>query len=175
MGGNPLTGTHFSLTPNEYFFRVQEAQRTLDNLNGVYALVDEALDFASQALEHSTLSRGAANSCLELYVRSEVNYGRGRSNKNLEHASEGMRYYMSGDSEMADNSNSNAAAAEGKGRMTNLDRYNEANGGGPGVCTPENPMGQANYASSPEEMLANSFADAREAEQRPYGPYPIEK
>lgn len=166
---------YFRLTPNEYFFRARDARNTLDNLTGVNALVDEAIDFTSQALEHSILSRGASSSCLELYVRSEVDYGRGRANQNIEYASEGMRYYMSGDSEMADNSNSNAAAAEGKGRMTNLDRYNEANGGGPGVCTPENPMGQANYASSPEEMLANSFAEAREAEQRPYGPYPIEK
>ncbi|MGX0782000.1 hypothetical protein [Dermabacter hominis] len=168
---------YFRLTPNQYFFQAQDARHTLSNLDGVNALVGEAIDFSSQALEHSILSRGAASSCLELYVRSEIDYGRGRANQNIEYADEGMRYYMSADDEMAGNSNSNAAAAEGKGRMTNLEKYNEANGGGPGVCSPENPMGSAevNYSFDPEEMLAKSFAEAREAEQRPYGPYPIEK
>ncbi|MCT2150999.1 hypothetical protein M3D48_10340 [Dermabacter vaginalis] len=167
-----MTGTYFSLRPNEYYFRLQEAQHTLSNLDNVHTLVEEALNFTADALKHSPLSRGASNSCIELYVRNEVNYGRGRSQANLEWATEGIKQYVLGDVEMAGNSNSNAATIEGQGRMSKMDQYNLANGGdGNEVCTPDNPAGEANYVGGVEDIIAKAV----EEENRPYGPYPIEK
>lgn len=147
----------FSLTPNEYFFRVQDAQKTLSNLEGVAALIAEAIDFSSGALKHSTLSRTASETCLDLYVSAEVDYGRGRSQQNIDYASEGLRQYVYGDTVMAENSTTGLGTIdEQRGFVSKMDEYNKPRGGdGTEVCTPDNPAGEANYKGRDEEFNAH--------------------
>ena len=163
----------YSLTPNEYFFRVQDAQTTLSNLEGVAALIAEAIDFSSDALRHSTLSRTASETCLDLYVSAEVDYGRGRSQQNIDYASEGLSKYVYGDTIMAENSTTGLGTIdEHKGFVSQMDAYNKARGGdGTEVCTPDNPAGEANYDGSVEARNARLL----ESGPRLYGANTIEK